>query len=68
MAARDKYSLDERVFLVKHYFKLDADYSAIFEAFKAKFPKSTVPTRQYVLKLIKQFLETGSVVDAARSG
>jgi hypothetical protein len=68
MAERYKYSTEERVFLVTHYYQMNADYSEIFAAFTAKFPNAPVPTRQTIHKLHKKFQVTGSVIDAPRSG
>ncbi len=42
--ARYKYSLPELIFLVTNYYKLDADYRTISEAFTEQFPNSPVPT------------------------
>ncbi len=48
-----KYSLAERIFLITNYYKLDADYRAIYEAFTEQFPNSPVPTYPNILKLHK---------------
>ncbi len=61
--ARYKYSLPEPIFLVTNYYKLDADYRAIYEAFTEQFPNSPVPTYRNIHKLHTKFQRIGSVTD-----
>ncbi len=62
--ARYKYLLPERMSLVTNYYKLDADYRAIFEAFTEQFSNAPVPTYCNIHKLHTKFQHMGSVADA----
>lgn len=62
-------TIENRVFLVEHVFRNGGKYTdEVIRQFVRKFPDSQVPHRNSVTKLIKKFRETGSVVDAYRSG
>jgi len=63
-----KFTLEERIFLLVSYLRLDADYATIFADFQARFPNRPVPSRRNVTKLYNKFLRTGSVADAPHSG
>lgn len=65
---RLKYSKEERICLLTLYLRHNADYETIFNEFSAQYPNRPIPTRQMVYKLNKKFQETGSVIDAPRSG
>jgi transposase len=62
-------SIEERVFLVEYIFREDNRYADLVqEQFAEKFPETRVPHRNAVRRLIEKFRETGSVLDAERSG
>jgi transposase len=62
-------SIKERVFLVKYVFREGNRYTDLVrEQFDEKFPETTLPYRNAVRTLIEEFRETGSVLDAGRSG
>lgn len=65
---RAKYTTAERICLLSGYLRYHADYNIIFQEFAAQHPGRPIPTRQMVHKLHRKFSETGSVVDAPRSG
>jgi transposase len=62
-------SIDERVFIVE-YVSREGNRSTdlVQEQFAEKFPETPVPHRNAVRRLIDKFRETGSVLDAERSG
>jgi hypothetical protein len=62
-------SIEERVFLVEYVFQEGNRYTDLVqEQFADKFPDTPVPHRNAVRRVIKRFLETGSVLDAERRG
>jgi hypothetical protein len=61
-------SIEERVFLVQYVFREGNRYDLVQEKFAEKFPETTMPHRNAVRRLIEKFRETGSVLDAERSG
>jgi transposase len=62
-------SIEERVFLVEYVFREGNRYTDLVqEQFAEKFPQTPVPHRNAVRRLIEKFRETGSVLDAERSG
>jgi transposase len=62
-------SIEERVFLVEYFFREGKRYTDLVqEQFAEKFPETPVPHRIAVRRLIEKFRETGSVLDAERSG
>jgi transposase len=62
-------SIEERVFLVEYVFRESNRYTDLVqEEFAEKFPETPVPHRSAVCRLIEKFHETGSVLDAERSG
>lgn len=65
---RVKFSLQQRVFLLKQFYCLDRDYGAIEEGFREKWPDTHFPNRNYMVELAKKFERTGSVEDAKRIG
>jgi hypothetical protein len=58
-------SIEERVFLVEYVFRESNRYADLVqEQFADNFPETPVPHR----RLIEKFRETGSALDAERSG
>ncbi len=68
MAARNKFSLCEHIFLLTNYYRFDSYYSEIFGELEQSFPNRPLPTRNYVYKLHHKFQTTGTVDNAPRSG
>lgn len=66
--SRYRFTIAERVFLVRSYYRYHADYRNIFSDFAEKFPNSQVPRRETVYRLIKRFEQNGTVNDTKRSG
>jgi hypothetical protein len=63
-----KLTLEQRVFLLKNWWKFDRDYTDVIAAFEQQFPGAQPPIRQAIYKLNKKFEQTGSVNDLPRSG
>jgi transposase len=62
-------SIEERVFLVEYVLREGNRYTDVVqEQFAEKFPETPVPHRNAFRRLIDKFRETGSVLDAERSG
>jgi hypothetical protein len=62
-------SIEERAFLVEYVFRLASRYTDLVQKqFAEQFPQTPVPYRNAVRRLIEKFRETGSVLDAERSG
>jgi hypothetical protein len=62
-------SIEERVFLVEYVFREDNRYTDLVQQLLAEtFPETPVPYRNAVQTLTEKFRETGSVLDAERSG
>jgi transposase len=62
-------SIEERVFLVEYVFGEGNRYiDLVQEQFAEKFPETSVPHQSAFRILIEKFRETGSVLDAERSG
>jgi transposase len=62
-------SIEERVFLVEYVFREGNRYTDLVqEQFAENFPETPVPHRDAVRRLTEKFRETGSVLDAERSG
>jgi hypothetical protein len=62
-------SIEERLFLVEHVFREGNRYTDLVqEQFFDKLPETPVPHRNAVHRLIAKFRETGSVLEAERSG
>jgi transposase len=62
-------SIQERVFLAEHVFRVGNRYNDLMqEQFVEKFPETSAPHRNAVRRFIETFRETGSVLDAERSG
>jgi transposase len=62
-------SIEERLFLVAYVLRECNRYTDLVqEQFAEKFPETHVPHRSAVRRLIEKFRETGSVLDAERSG
>jgi hypothetical protein len=62
-------SIEERVFVAEYVFREGNRYiDLVQEQFAEKFPETPVPRRNAVRRLNEKFRETGSVLDAERSG
>jgi transposase len=62
-------STEERVFLDEYVFREGNRYTDLVqEQFTEKFPETPVTHRNAVRRLTEKFRETGSVLDAERSG
>lgn len=62
-------TVEQRVFLVEHVFRNNGRYTTeVQELYSQRFPGEDMPHRNGVRNLISKFRETGSVLDAARSG
>jgi transposase len=62
-------SIEERAFLVEHVFREGSRYTDLVqEQFAETFPETPVPHCIAIRRLIEKFCETGSVLDAERSG
>jgi transposase len=62
-------SIEERVFLVEYVFREGNRYTDLVqEQFAEKFTETPVPHCNAVRRHIEKFRETGSVLDAERSG
>jgi hypothetical protein len=62
-------SIEERVFLAEDVFREDFRYTDLVQKqFAEKFSETPVPHRNAVRRLNEKFRETGSVLDAERSG
>jgi transposase len=62
-------SVEERVYLVEYVFREGNRYTDLVqEQFAENFPETPVPHRSAIRSRIEKFHETGSVLDAERSG
>jgi hypothetical protein len=62
-------SIEERVFLVEYIFREGNMYTDLEQnQFAKKFPETPLPRRNAFRRLTQKFRETGSVLDAERSG
>jgi hypothetical protein len=62
-------SINLRVILVEYVFREGNRYNDLVqEQFAEKFPEIPVPHRSAVCRLNEKFRETGSLLDAERSG
>jgi transposase len=62
-------AIEDRVFLFEHVFREGNRYTDLVqEQFAEEFPQTPVPHRNAFRRLTVQFRETGSVLDAERSG
>jgi transposase len=62
-------SIEEPAFLVEYVFREGNSYTDLVqEQFAEKFPPTSLPHRNAVRRVIEKFRETGSVLDAERSG
>jgi hypothetical protein len=61
-------SIEETVFLFEYVLREGNRYTDLVEQFAEKFPETPVPHRNAVRRLTEKFRETGSVLDAKRSG
>jgi hypothetical protein len=62
-------SIEEHVFLVEYIFRESSRYTDLVQQkFAEKFPETSLPHRKAVRRITEKFRETGSVLDAERSG
>jgi transposase len=62
-------SIEERIFFIENVFKEGNKYTDLVqEKISEKFPQTPVPHCNALRRLIEKFRETGSVLDAKRSG
>jgi transposase len=62
-------SIGKSVLLVEYVFREGNRYTELVqEQYAEKFPETPEPNRNAVRRLIEKFRETGSVLDAERSG
>ena len=64
----EKYTQQERVEIVKLFYRNELSVTATLRALRAKWPRNHVPNESTVRRLIKKFDETGSVSDVLRAG
>ncbi len=65
---RVKFTLEQRVFLLKQFYCFDRDYEAIRLQFFERWPDTRFPNHNYLIDLANKFERTGSVQDAPRCG
>ncbi len=63
-----KFSLQERIFLLKSFYQFNRDYDLINETFRENFPNSHILHSNHLLGLAAKFEGTGRVLDAPHSG
>ena len=64
----DRFSIEERKFILKSHLSSGGNYKAVKIAFKAAFRNRKAPSRNAVKNIAKNFDDHGSVFDAPRSG
>ncbi len=64
---RHKFTIEERVWLVRASYQQNADYEQMFIDFTKHFPDTPIPLHQSVWKMVTQFERTGSIADAPQS-
>lgn len=63
-----KFSLNERILLIKLWYKNEGSFKNVIDEFAVKSPGSSAPNRSTIWKLVKRFEEFGTVDDKLRSG
>lgn len=58
-----KYSVEQRIFVLKEYLKTEYSYTRMRRDFQTKFNVKEGPSRHMVTNLIEKFERTGSVAD-----
>ncbi len=64
----NRFTMQQRVFVLQQYWKNQRDYKAIKEAFMKRFDGAEPPTRSSIRNLNSKFEKEGTVIDRARSG
>lgn len=62
----DRLTVEERVKIIKFYYKNDDSAVSTFRALRADYGRHNRPTEQTILNTVKKFEETGSVTDIVR--
>ena len=57
----DRYTSEQRVFIVKTSFKYGESYSEVARNFRSKYGRENAPTNRAINLIIDKFEETGSV-------
>lgn len=60
----ERYTKEQRVFIVEQYFKNNEGLVAIVRNFRTKYGRNSDLTSSTVKRLIKKFKETGSISDS----
>ncbi len=63
-----KYTIQEHVFLLRHYYELNRDIKSLCEEFEQEYPNRGFPTHHTIYNLDRKFKRTGSVGNSLRSG
>ena len=64
----ERYTIEQRVFIIEQYFKNNESLAAAVRKFHTKYGRNSVLTSSTVKRLIEKFRETGSVGDAKHTG
>lgn len=64
----ERYTKEQRVFIVEQYFKNNEGLAATVRNFRTKYGRNSDLTSSTVKRLIKKFRETGSISDLRHSG
>ena len=59
----ERYTKEQRVIIVKMHHKHGENYTETTRKVRASFDRQSAPNRMTIVKLIKKFEETGSVID-----
>lgn len=62
----NRYSIEQRVFIVKNYFKHGESYAEVGRKFRSVYGRKCCPSHVTIQKIIKQFIESGSLRDERR--
>ena len=60
----ERYTIQQRVFIIEQYFKNNESLATAIRKFYTKYDKNSGLTSSTVKKLIEKFVEIGSVGDA----
>ncbi len=63
-----KYTIQERAFLLQHYYELNRDIKLLREEFEQRDPNRGFSTRHAIYNVDRKFICIGSVSDALHSG
>lgn len=64
----NRFTIQQRVYVLQLYWKHQRDYKSIKEAFMRRFNGAEPPTRSSIRNLNSKFEKEGTVIDRARSG